>query len=158
VAWPREQFSQPRACRDDGLKRTMTGEAGLRVLLVEDEVLNRKLVTAIFARASDTRLRTAELIEADTLAAAREVLAERAVDLVLLDVQLPDGNGLLLATELTELTELPFGQPRPVVIVLTAGALAEQRDAALAAGCDAMLIKPYTIAELEATVADCLPP
>jgi two-component system KDP operon response regulator KdpE len=121
----------------------------LRLLLVEDEQLNRTLVKAILARAGDERLRTAQLREADTLAAARRMLAEGPVDIVLLDVQLPDGSGLTLARELAE---VPLAQ-RPTILALTAGALPEQHEAALAAGCDAVLIKPYTVEEFEAVLA-----
>ena len=103
-------------------------EGVVDVLLVEDEALNRALVTAILARAEDDRLRTAVVREAGTLAAARSALADRAADVVLLDVQLPDGSGLNLAAELRV-----ANGPGPVIIALTAGALAEQREAAVAA-------------------------
>ena len=121
----------------------MTDRA-LDVLLVEDEVLNRALVTAIFARAEDDRLRTAVVREAATLAAARSALAQQAADVVLLDVQLPDGSGLDLAAELRA-----ADGPGPVIVALTAGALAEQRKAAIAAGCDAVLLKPYSVEDFE---------
>jgi CheY-like chemotaxis protein len=118
----------------------------LQILHLEDEALNRELVKAILARAREPRLAGARLIEAETLAEARAVLADRSVDVVLLDVQLPDGSGLTLASELRE---NPLGT-RPVIIAVTAGAVREQHAAALAAGCDAILTKPYLAADLEA--------
>jgi two-component system KDP operon response regulator KdpE len=118
----------------------------LRILHVEDEALNRELVKAILARATEPRLVAAWIIEAETLAQARAVLAEGPVDVVLLDVQLPDGSGLTLASELRS----GPSATRPVVIAVTAGAVREQHAAALAAGCDAILTKPYLAAELEA--------
>ena len=118
----------------------------LRILLVEDEVLNRELVKALLARAKAPRLADAWLIEAATLAEARAVVADRPVDVVLLDVQLPDGSGLSLANELRQ--NPPAA--RPVIIAVTAGAVREQHAAALAAGCDAILTKPYLAADLEA--------
>jgi two-component system KDP operon response regulator KdpE len=121
------------------------------LLLVEDEALNRELVKAIVSRSADPWLRTARLAEAATLAEARAALARERIDVVLLDVQLPDGSGLSLAGELSR-----RGDGRPVIVAMTAGALAEQRDAALAAGCDAVLLKPYTVAEFEATLAPYL--
>lgn len=127
----------------------MTASAQLRLLLVEDELLNRTLVKAILSRTDDHRLRRAELCEAETLAAARSLLADEPADIVLLDVQLPDGNGLDLAREIAE---LPDGQ-RPVVLALTAGALPEQHHAALAAGCAAVLTKPYTVDDFESVLA-----
>jgi len=117
----------------------------LRILHVEDEVLNRELVKAILARAAEPRLRAARLIEAGTLGEAQAVLAARPIDVVLLDVQLPDGSGLTLAQGL----RASLDGSRPVIIALTAGAVREQHDAALTAGCDAILTKPYLAADLE---------
>jgi CheY-like chemotaxis protein len=122
-----------------------------RILLVEDEELNRALVRAIIARATNDLVRGAELVEADTLARAREVLADVPVDVILLDVNLPDGSGLTLAAELTG-----WAHP-PKVIALTASVLPHERQAALAAGCDAFLDKPFAAADLVAELAAHLP-
>jgi CheY-like chemotaxis protein len=124
----------------------------LQILLIEDELLNRILVRAILERANDHRLREAELHEAETLAAARTQLATAPVDIVLLDVQLPDGNGLDLAAEIRA---QPAGR-RPIVFAMTAGALAEQHKAALAGGCDAVFTKPYPVDDFEAALAEHL--
>jgi len=110
-----------------------------RILLVEDNDLNRTLVRAVLSHSDNPIARTCTLIEAPTLDAARTALAAGPVDLILLDVQLPDGNGLSLVEDLA-------GQPkptRPVVVVFTAGALPEHQAAAHAAGCDDFLSKPY---------------
>ncbi|WP_432833188.1 response regulator [Dactylosporangium sp. CA-092794] len=118
-----------------------------RVLLVEDEELNRVLVRAIVARAAEPAVRDAQLVEAGSLAAARDSLAAGPVDLILLDVNLPDGNGLDLAAELAE------APTRPTVIALTASVLPHERAAAMAAGCDAFLDKPYAAADLVTIIA-----
>jgi CheY-like chemotaxis protein len=115
-----------------------------RVLLVEDEELNRVLVRAILARAPDPDVRDADLSEVATLADARESLADNPVDLVLLDLNLPDGNGLSLATELAAHDD----GSRPEVVALTASVLPQERAAAMAAGCDGFLDKPYAAADL----------
>src|SRR5690242_16673033 len=99
-----------------------------RVLLVEDNELNRALVRAILSRTSDPVLRGADLIEAHILTQARAVLARESVDVVLLDIQLPDGSGLSLVDEIAA-----RGGPRPGVIAVTGGVLPEQRVAAMAA-------------------------
>jgi CheY-like chemotaxis protein len=110
-----------------------------RVLLVEDNDLNRTLVRTILARSADPTAQAVTLIEAADLAAARAELAATPVDLVLLDMQLPDGDGLSLAHELAAET----GSKRPVVIALTASVLPQQQDSVRAAGCDGFLGKPY---------------
>jgi two-component system KDP operon response regulator KdpE len=112
------------------------------ILVVEDEAPNRALVRAVLARSTDDRIVHAQLLEAPTLERAREVLATNPVDLVLLDVRLPDGNGLDLATELLG------NATRPRVMVLSASVLPNERDAAIRAGADAFLAKPYRPAEL----------
>ena len=124
----------------------------LRLLVVEDNELNRALVRAIITRAGDPVLREAEIIEAHTLAQAQAVLADTPVDIVLLDVQLPDGSGLALLDDLPE----PVHDRRPVIVAVTGGVMPEQRAAALAAGCDAIVTKPYVAAELTQTLATYL--
>ena len=127
-----------------------------RILLVEDEDLNRTLVKAVLARAQIQAVRDAEVVDAGSLAAARRRLREDDVDLVLLDMNLPDGNGLSLARELAD-GGMPGGRPRPVVVAVTASVLPQDRAAALAAGCDGFLDKPYAAADLVRVVAEHLP-
>jgi signal transduction histidine kinase/DNA-binding response OmpR family regulator len=124
---------------------------GAEILLVEDDDLNQALVPAILARSDQPHLRDAHVTVAGTLAQARAILAERHIDLVLLDMRLPDGGGLPLAAELRD-------QPGPstAVIALT-GAPSEYGSDALAAGCVAVLGKPYGLAELREVVAAHLP-
>lgn len=115
----------------------------LRILLVEDEAMNRTLMRAVLTRASDPRIRLAELVEAETLAEARDHLASGAVDILLLDVRLPDGSGLDLARELVS-----NGETRPRIVILSASVLPAERAAAIEVGCDAFLGKPYRPADL----------
>jgi two-component system KDP operon response regulator KdpE len=116
----------------------------LRILLVEDEQMNRTLMRAVLTRASDPRLRLATLLEAETLASAREQLSSNAIDILLLDVRLPDGSGLDLARELSA---SPDGE-RPRIVILSASVLPAERALAMEVGCDAFLGKPYRPADL----------
>jgi CheY-like chemotaxis protein len=124
-----------------------------RVLLVEDNELNRALVRAILARTSESRLRAADLVEVENLAGAREALAGGTFDLILLDVHLPDGSGLSVAQEVSA------GPPerRPAIVALTAAALPRERAAAMEAGCDTFLAKPYTSSDLVEAIVKLLP-
>lgn len=129
-------------------------EAGSRpianvILHVEDEEPNRALLRAVFGRTSVEIVRKATLLEAPDLETARRLLAEESVDLVLLDVRLPDGNGLELARSLRD-----AGPRRPVVIVMSASVLPSERDTALLAGADYFLAKPYVPATLVGIVAE----
>ncbi|GIE84187.1 response regulator [Actinoplanes regularis] len=123
-----------------------------RILLVEDEELNRMLVKAVLSRASVDAVRNAELVDAGTLTEARERVRDTVLDLILLDLNLPDGNGLTLAREL-KADDPPLDRPKPVVVAVTASVLPQDQKAALDAGCDDFLDKPYAAADLVATVA-----
>jgi len=123
----------------------------MRILLVEDNEMNRALVRAILARTAEQRLHGTELVEAENVAAARAALAGREFDLILLDVHLPDGSGLAIAQE-----DRDRGTGPPVV-ALTAAALPREQAAALDAGCDTFLAKPYTSSELVDTIVKLLP-
>lgn len=123
-----------------------------RILYVEDEELNRALLRAVLQRALDPRLRSAELLEARTLDQAREILTGDEVDIVLLDVRLPDGSGLDLLREIKSKT------PTLGVVVMSASVLPVEREEAIKAGSDAFVAKPYVPADLLATLQGMLPP
>jgi two-component system KDP operon response regulator KdpE len=120
------------------------------ILLVEDEEPNRALLRAVLARAVQDRLMGVVLVEAADLASARAVLASRHVDLVLLDVRLPDGNGLTLIPEANGVHHAPS------FMVLSASVLPSERAVALASGAAGFMAKPYRPAELIDTVANLL--
>ena len=111
---------------------------------MEDEPTNRALVRAVFATVDRRELRGIVLHEAATIAEARAALARHAIDIVLVDVRLPDGNGLDLAAELTR---QPRVGPAKVVIV-SASVLPAERSSATATGADAFLAKPFDPADL----------
>ena len=120
------------------------------VLSVEDELANQVLLRATLGR-SPSLTDALMLLEAPDLATAREIIGAESVDLVLLDVRLPDGNGLDLVPSLKQ-----RGVDGPAVIVLSASVLPAERERALGLGVDAFLSKPYRPAELQAAVAKAL--
>lgn len=120
------------------------------VLMVEDEWPNRALLKATIARAAVRRVREAILLEASTLAEARAILESRRVDLIVLDVRLPDGDGLGLARDLNE------AHRRPRILVLSASVLPSERMIALDAGTDAFMAKPFVPADLVGAMAGLL--
>ncbi|MEX1172866.1 MAG: response regulator [Chloroflexota bacterium] len=128
---------------------TTEAPAALRVLLVEDEMVNRELIGAVLRSGMSGPLGALELIEASTLAAGRAAVAEHAPDLIILDVRLPDGDGLELARELPEAGT----RGRPNVLVMSASVLPADIDAARRSGGDAFLGKPFQPAELIAVLA-----
>jgi CheY-like chemotaxis protein len=109
----------------------------LQILVVEDEPVNRALLRAVLGTAA--RLGPIELTEAATVAEGRARIGEARPDVVILDVRLPDGNGLDLAREL----DASGATPRPKIVVMSASVLPRDREVALAAGSDAFLGKPF---------------
>lgn len=118
----------------------------MTILVVEDNEDNRRLVFKRLRAAGHT------LVEAVDVAQARARLKEGAPDLVLLDLQLPDGSGLDLVGEIRGDEAL-----RGVVVVAcTAFAYAQDREDALSAGCDAYLSKPVDIRALPSQLEEIL--
>jgi len=108
----------------------------IRVLVVEDDrgirgVLDRGL-----------RLAGHEVVTAEDLAGARTSWASGRFDVVLLDVMLPDGDGIDLLAE-----RRAAGDDTPTVL-LTAREEADLHDRAEAAGATAHLAKPFQYADL----------
>lgn len=117
--------------------------------MVEDEAPNRALLRAVLERADEPLVRQARVIEAGDLATARRLLDDESVDLILLDVRLPDGSGLDLARDMHD----RHATERPAVIVLSASVLTSQRETALAAGADHFVSKPFVPSDLTALIA-----
>ena len=112
----------------------------LRVLLVEDNFLNRELALAL--------LEDHDVSVAVDGAAFRRHLAEgRRPDIVLMDVRLADADGVTL------LQELRGGSGREVrAVALTAHAMPSDVDRLIAAGFDGVITKPIDTRTFVATV------
>jgi DNA-binding response OmpR family regulator len=110
-----------------------------RILVVEDEPDIATIFRMLLGSAGHA------VAHAPELAAARELLEQGPTpDLVILDVLLPDGDGIDLCREIR-------GRgPSPPVLVITADESASER--AAAAGADLVLVKPFDPDDLEARV------
>jgi len=109
------------------------------VLVVEDEAPMRRFVRAALASHGF------RVTEAGTLREAEVLATESPPDLILLDLGLPDGDGLDLLTRLREWSAAP-------VIVLSARGREEDKVVALDAGADDYLTKPFGTSELLARI------
>jgi len=108
------------------------------LLAVEDDPRSALLLQAILQRAGF------RLEIAGDLAEARSFLATERPKLVLLDRQLPDGDGLDLIADIRSEDEL---RDVPILLV-SASVLPRDQAAALAAGCDGFLGKPIQVKPL----------
>jgi len=122
----------------------------LRILLAEDNEVNQRLVNALLRK----RGHTVVTVENGRLAV--DAVARGGVDLVLMDVQMPEMDGLE-ATAIIRRAELGSGIHMPI-IALTANAMKGDREACLAAGADGYLSKPLKVTELVSLIESVVPP
>ncbi|MCX6594881.1 MAG: response regulator [Acidobacteria bacterium] len=111
-----------------------------RILLAEDNAVNRKVVLGLLSREGHT------VIAVNDGRAAVEAYQAESYDLILMDVQMPVLSGLEATQEIRQL-ESGSGRRIPIV-ALTAGAFAEDRAECLRAGMDFHLTKPVSRASL----------
>ena len=107
-----------------------------KILLVDDKESLCQMVYSIFQKEHYTRLRTA-----GTMAEALTICKEWKPDFAVLDVMLPDGDGISLLEKMRKFTEIP-------VLFLTALGEDEDRLKGLLAGADDYLVKPFLPQEL----------
>jgi PAS domain S-box-containing protein len=122
--------------------------AGARLLVVDDSEINQEIAMHMLLREG------AQVFLAGNGREALAVLRDdpAGFDVVLMDVQMPELDGLQATRQMREdsaLRELP-------VIALTAGALAEERRRAMEAGMDRFLTKPLDPEQLMTTVGELL--
>ena len=117
-----------------------------KVLIVEDNPLNMRLIEMVLKSNSYTLLKATDGEE------ALDIATRERPDLVLMDIRLPTVSGLEVARRLKEnpaLSHIP-------IIALTAHAMKGDKEKAIEAGCDSYLSKPINTRELPRLVADML--
>jgi CheY-like chemotaxis protein len=122
-------------------------ERPLRLLLAEDNLVNRRLVEVILAQEGW------EVVSAQD---GREALAAwrgARFDVVLMDVQMPTMDGFE-ATRRMRAEEVATGRPRTPVIALTAHAMRGDRERCLEGGMDGYVAKPLGREALLAAIRD----
>ena len=106
--------------------------AGEKILLVEDNEVNRRLAEFLL------RSQGYEVIEAASAEQAFEILATERPDLIVMDIQLPDMDGLE-ATRRLKVDPLLRNIP---VVAVTSFAMTGDHERAMAAGCIGYITKP----------------
>lgn len=127
------------------------GDAPRRVLLAEDNEVNAMVVEAMLARIGCSVTKVDNGDDAVRLGAA----ADRDIDIVLMDCQMPVVDGLE-ATRRIRAREAKLGLAPVPVVALTANTAIEDREACRRAGMDHFLGKPFTERELLAAMAACM--
>lgn len=120
----------------------------MRVLIVDDVEANRRLAQLLLQRCGHESAAATSGLEA-----VAKALAGR-YDVVLMDVQLPDIDGM----EATRRIRKRLGAASPRIIAITANALPGDRERCLAAGMDAYLSKPIQLEALQAAIEQAAVP
>jgi signal transduction histidine kinase/FixJ family two-component response regulator len=118
----------------------------LRVLVAEDNPINQQLATLLLERAG---------YRPDVVGNGLEVLdalERQFYDIVLMDVQMPEMDGLEATRRIKDRSPAPF------IVAVTANAMEGDREMCLAAGVDDYISKPIRLAELNRVLARCPAP
>jgi PAS domain S-box-containing protein len=130
----------------------MAGDVGspvpLHILLAEDNAVNQTVALRLLERLG---------YGADVVSNGREAverLDRAAYDVILMDVQMPEMDGLEASRAICARWA---ANERPRIIAMTAEAMLGDRDKCLAAGMDDYIVKPVTLDRLSAALAKCRP-
>ncbi|MEH1934542.1 MAG: PAS domain S-box protein [Nostoc sp.] len=120
----------------------------LRILLAEDTVVNQKVALLMLQKmgyGADVVTNGLEVLKA---------LQKQSYDLVLMDVHMPEMDGLEATRRICQEWEVGF---RPHIIAITANAMRGDREVCLAAGMDDYISKPVQLQELAEALSKCPP-
>ena len=121
------------------VEKKQYNHAGKRVLLVEDNELNREIAAAIMEEAG----LIVDSVEDGTDAVERMGSAEESrYDAILMDIQMPKMDGYMATREIRTLDNKKANSP---IIAMTANAFEEDKKKALEAGMNAHIAKPISI-------------
>jgi CheY-like chemotaxis protein/HPt (histidine-containing phosphotransfer) domain-containing protein len=140
--------SEPTAPASEPAREASLPAAPLRILLAEDNEINQKVAIRLLERLGH---------RADVASNGREALMRlehSPYDVVLLDVQMPEMDGLEASRAIC--ARWPAGR-RPRIIAMTAEAMQGDREKCLAAGMDDYIIKPVTLDQLSEALLKCSP-
>jgi PAS domain S-box-containing protein len=125
------------------------GKRALHILLAEDNMVNQKLVIRLLEKKGHT----VDVVEDGR--AVLEAVDRKTHDLILMDLQMPEMDGLAATAAIRE-KEKETGDHMPI-IALTAHAMSGDRERCLKAGMDGYVSKPIEPERLFETINDVLP-
>ena len=130
---PRPAATQAKPRMDAG----MAERHPLRILLAEDNVVNQKLAMRLLSQMGYRADLASNGIE------AIECVARQPYDVVLMDVQMPEMDGLEASRRIV--ARWPAASERPRIVAMTANAMQGDREECLAAGTDDYVTKPIRV-------------
>jgi CheY-like chemotaxis protein len=138
--WEACRASQPAVAAEP---KPAAASSELRILVADDNAVNVKVVTSLLARLGHA---------AKVATNGREVLAaidQQPFDVVFLDIQMPEMDGLEAARRIRERES---GREKPWLVALTANAMQSDRDECIAAGMNDHVAKPIGLKQLAAAI------
>lgn len=114
-------------------------DKSIKILLAEDNLVNQLLIKKVIEKAGYS------LDLATNGLQALEKLTQSNYDLVLMDVQMPELNGLETTREIIK----TYKSERPKIIAITAGSFGDDEKQCLDAGMDDTLEKPFKLEQLQ---------
>jgi PAS domain S-box-containing protein len=129
------------------LDRELGAKHPLRILVVEDNAVNQKVGLALLSRLGYA----ADLAANGRLAV--EAVGKKRYDLILMDIQMPEMNGIEAAAIIRE----RLGPAAPAMIALTAEALEGDRERFLGLGFEGYMSKPLQVSVLQETLKEVEP-
>jgi CheY-like chemotaxis protein len=120
----------------------MMGER-LNILLVEDNLLNQRIVTFSLKKYNH------EVIIANNGVEAIEKFRENKFDVILMDIMMPVMDGLEATVKIREEEKLNNVEKRTPIVALTANTMDNDRDKCISYGMDDFLSKPFDIEKLK---------
>jgi PAS domain S-box-containing protein len=118
----------------------------LRILVAEDNLVNQQVALHLLQRMgyrADVAGNGLEVLEA---------ISRQPYDLVLMDMQMPEMDGL---TATRQICQMELGERRPRIIAMTANAMLGDRELCLEAGMDDYISKPILVQELVQALSKC---
>lgn len=147
----------PPTRNESGFAAPESTLGGLHIMVAEDNEINARIICRRLEKLGALVTRAENGAQAAELARAAQAGRVRGFDIALMDLFMPELDGLE-ATRLIRTEEARTGSPRLPIIALTASALEQDERAARGAGVDALLTKPVEFAALSASIAAALAP
>ena len=133
-----DRIAAPTAPVKPNFNAHLANQRPLRILLAEDNVVNQKLALRLLEQMGYRADMAANGIE------AVESLERQIYDVILMDVQMPEMDGLEATRKIRKLTNAA----QPHIIAMTANAMEGDRELCLSAGMDDYISKPIRVDEL----------
>ncbi len=143
---PTDQSEQPAAIKPEQFNSQFAQKLPLNILVAEDNIVNQKVILHLLKRLGYV---------ADVAKNGKEVLSSlhhQSYDVVLMDVQMPEMDGLEASRQICQQSSIT---ERPYIIAMTANAMEGDKEKCLAAGMNDYISKPIRLEAIAQALRQC---